>query len=142
MLRNVLPSCVTMLGLVLLLCGVRSGIGAPLANETLDLYSGGVDQWCVLNPQDPNGLSCNQCVSNGNGGWVNCDTNGVDQYAQYQKGQSPALNYVWSSASCGGTATHWTSSTCAKGTDEKTEPCNRTIDIWTYNIKSLDVKCP
>lgn len=42
MLRTVLPCCVTMLGLMLLLTGVQSGVGESLTDMRLEAYSGGL----------------------------------------------------------------------------------------------------
>lgn len=86
------------------------GRAIAIADSALSTDSGGFDQFCVTNGDDPAGVKCDDCLSNGNGGSVKCDNAGVPQIASaFIPNQNPPQRWVYTVTNCGGAARTYTS---------------------------------
>lgn len=85
---------------------------------------------------------CNDCVSDGNGGWVKCDTNPqghkCGSYTNPEEHEGPNCEVDWSS--CDGVAYGYQTYPCL-GTYYYTNPCGRQYRS-DYETSGLPVRCP
>lgn len=97
---------------------------ATVSDSRLQEIAGGQTFACALPSGDPNGLHCDECTSDGNGGSIKCDSTGADAT------WTCTPTTYWTSldeTNCDGTAQHYGAGDTSCSMNFSPETCFRTF---------------
>ncbi len=103
---------------------------------------GGGSMWCSTPMPDADALDCDECTSNGNGGWVKCTTDAVNKKHQYVTSTPPTAAFMWNYTPmpCGGWARNYGNANCTGSYSSVS--CGRMVTAAMRMATSTEVNCP